>query len=324
MNGLEPGDIFGGYRIDGLIGRGGMGMVYQATQLSLGRTVALKVLTAELGEDPEFRERFRREGHIQGAVDHPNIVPVYEAGEIDGHLFLAMRYVPGSTLMDLITRGELDVPRTLRILGPLADALDAAHEAGLVHRDIKPHNVLIGPRDHAYLADFGLTRAAGVTRLTKTGQFVGTIDYISPEQIQGRDITAASDIYSLGAVLFECLTGSVPFPSKTEAAGLYAHMLQEPPPPSQRRPGLPVEVDAVLARALAKDPAQRYSSAAALVEAAHAALGPAAAAGPPSAGEPPSESPTHPVAPPLAPSEGGTSPTIGRPVPPQGPTSMGS
>jgi len=177
---LEKGTTFAGYRIEGVLGQGGMGVVYEATQLSLNRTVALKLLATNLGEDDAFRERFRREGLLQAAIEHPNIVTVYEAGESDHGLFMAMRLVRGPNLKDMVLARELDAGRSLRVLRPIAAALDTAHEAGLIHRDIKPQNILVGGRDHAYLADFGLTKAAGEKGLTKTGQFVGTHDYISP------------------------------------------------------------------------------------------------------------------------------------------------
>jgi serine/threonine-protein kinase len=255
---LAPGTDIGAYRIDGLLGRGGMGVVYEATQHSLGRKVALKLLATDLSLDESFRERFRREGRIQAGMDHAHIVPIYEAGEIEHHgLFIAMRLVRGATLKDLVKRGELDGERTLRILKPVADALDTAHEADLVHRDIKPQNILVGRRDHAYLADFGLTRAPGDTAYTKTGQFVGTLDYIAPEQIRGEQAGNASDLYSFAAVAFECLTGVVPFAKPSEAAVLFAHMSDPPPRASDLRPDLPAPVDDVLAAGLAKLPSER-------------------------------------------------------------------
>src|SRR5947209_941643 len=171
---LDKGTTLAGYRIEGVLGQGGMGTVYEATQLSLNRTVAMKLLAQNLSDDPAFRERFRREGLIQASIDHPNIVTIYEAGESDQGLFLAMRLVRGPNLKDLVLSRELDAGRSLRILTPVAEALDVAHESGLIHRDIKPQNILVGGRDHAYLADFGLTKAPGEKSLTTTGQFVGT------------------------------------------------------------------------------------------------------------------------------------------------------
>jgi serine/threonine protein kinase len=215
MDSPQSSTVVAGYRIDGTLGEGGMGTVYRATQLSLERVVALKVLTAELSSDPGFRERFRREGLLQAALDHPHIVTVYEAGEANERLFLAMRMVEGPTLKDLIQRHELDDRRALRLLTQVAEALDAAHAKGLIHRDVKPQNVLVGVGDHAYLADFGLTKGSDDAAMTETGQFVGTIDYISPEQARGERATAASDVYALTAVLCECLTGQVPYVKAT-------------------------------------------------------------------------------------------------------------
>jgi serine/threonine-protein kinase len=208
---LAIGTRVAGYEIEGILGHGGMGVVYEARQLSLGRTVALKILAGTLGMDPSFKERFRHEGRIQAALDHPHIVTIFEAGEWEDSLFIAMRLVRGPNLKEMIIARELEGGRTLRILHPIAEALDSAHEAGLIHRDIKPQNILVGSRDQAYLADFGLTKGVNEAGLTQTGQFVGTIDYISPEQIRGEQATGACDIYALAAVLYECLTGTVPY-----------------------------------------------------------------------------------------------------------------
>ncbi|MEX2197135.1 MAG: serine/threonine-protein kinase [Thermoleophilaceae bacterium] len=270
---LDKGTTVAGYRIDGVLGEGGMGVVYEATQLSLDRRVALKLLATHLGEDPQFRERFRREALIQAGIDHPHIVTVYEAGEDPQGLFMAMRLVRGPNLKDMVLARELDAGRSLRILTPVAEALDAAHEAELIHRDIKPQNILVSGRDHAYLADFGLTKAPGEKSLTKTGQFVGTLDYISPEQIRGLKATSASDIYALAAVLYECLSGVVPYPKDSEAAVLFAHMSDQPPKVTDERPELPAELDAVIARAMAKDPEQRHPSAGELLRDAEEAFG---------------------------------------------------
>jgi hypothetical protein len=249
-----------------------MGVVYEATQLSLNRTVALKLLAANLGDDPAFRERFRREGLLQAQIDHPNIVTVYEAGDADEGLFLAMRLVRGPNLKDMIVSRELDAGRSLRILEPVADALDAAHAEGLIHRDIKPQNILVAGRDHAYLADFGLTKAPGEKSLTKTGQFVGTLDYISPEQIRGKAASKLSDIYALAAVLYECLTGVVPYPKDSEAAVLYAHMSEEPPLVTEARPELPAALDDVIRKAMSKNPEERHASASELMRDAEEAF----------------------------------------------------
>jgi hypothetical protein len=269
---LEKGTEIAGYRIEGILGQGGMGVVYEATQLSLNRTVALKLLAANLGDDQAFRERFRREGLLQAAIDHPNIVTVYEAGDTEQGLFLAMRLVRGPNLKDMVIARELDAGRTLRILAPIADALDAAHAQGLIHRDIKPQNILVSGRDHAYLADFGLTKAPGEKSLTKTGQFVGTLDYISPEQIRGQGASRKSDIYALAAVLYECLTGVVPYPKDSEAAVLYAHMSDEPPSVTEERPDLPAALDAVIRKAMDKDPDKRHETASDLLRDAEEAF----------------------------------------------------
>ena len=262
MNGgiLEKGTTLGGYKITGILGQGGMGVVYEAEQMTLNRTVALKVLAPHLSDDVLFRERFRREGQLQANIDHPHIVTVYEAGDSDEGVFIAMRLIRGPNLKDMIVSRELDPGRTIRILTPIAEALDTAHEAGLIHRDIKPQNILVAGRDHAFLADFGLTKGAGEKSLTKTGQFVGTFDYISPEQVKGEKATHKSDVYALAAVLYECLTGVVPYPKDSEAAVLYAQMADPPPKVTDQRPELPVSLDDVIALGMAKDPAERYNS----------------------------------------------------------------
>jgi Protein kinase domain len=270
---LDAGETVAGYRVDGLLGEGGMGAVYRATQLSLNRTVALKVLSAEFGDDAGFRERFRREGQLQAALDHAHIVTVYEAGETEHGLFLAMRLVRGPTLKDMILSKELDTDRSIAILGSVADALDSAHDVGLIHRDVKPQNILVGARDHAYLADFGLTKATGEGGLTETGQFMGTIDYVAPEQVQGEGATARSDVYSLTGVLYECLAGEPPFSKPTEAAVLYAHITDPPPTLREKRPDLPEAIDEVIARGMAKQPDERYATASEFLREAATALG---------------------------------------------------
>lgn len=249
-----------------------MAAVYQATQLSLNRVVALKLLAPNLSDDPGFRARFEREGQVQAALDHEHIVTVYEAGRSEYGLFLAMRLIAGPTLKRLILDGDLDPRRSVRLLAQVAYALDTAHEAGLIHRDIKPQNILIGRGDHAYLADFGLIKAPDEARLTGTGQFIGTIDYVAPEQIQGDPATPASDCYALTGVLYECLTGEVPFPKPSEAATLHAHVMSPPPTVSERRPDLPPALDGVIAQGMAKDPYLRPSLAAELIRAASRAL----------------------------------------------------
>jgi hypothetical protein len=269
---MKPGDQVAGYRIESVLGAGGMGVVYEATQLSLNRKVALKLLPAHLRDDEVFRERFRREGEIQAAIDHPNIVTVYEAGATDEGLYFVMRLIQGSTLKDLISAGEMSTARAIRLLTPIADALDTAHAAGLTHRDIKPQNILVGPSDRPYLADFGLTRSATDAGLTRTGQFVGTIDYVSPEQIRGEQASAASDIYALTAVLYESLCGVVPYPRPSDHAILFSHLSEPPPRVTERRPELPAELDAVIARGMAKDPHERQTSGTEMVTDAERAI----------------------------------------------------
>jgi uncharacterized RDD family membrane protein YckC len=300
---LVPGHVLAGYRIDGYAGRGGMGVVYRATQLALDRTVALKLVAPELAGDEGFRERFKRESRLAASIEHPNVIPIHEAGEADGQLFICMRFVEGTDLRELLAlRGPLDPARAARIVSQVADALDAAHARGLVHRDVKPANVLIGDRggvEHVYLTDFGLTKqTAGQSTLTQTGQWVGTLDYIAPEQIEGRAVDARTDVYALGCVLYQTLTGVVPFDRDSEVSKMWAHISEPPPRPSRRRPGIPQAFDAVVARAMAKDPGQRYGSAGELGRAARAAASGAAApvsdastdVGPPA----PAQHPTYP------------------------------
>src|SRR4051794_2657154 len=249
-----------------------MGAVYEATQLSLDRVVALKVLAPHLTDDQSFITRFQREGKIQAGIDHPHIVTVFDSGKTEHGFFIAMRLVRGPNHKGLTVARELDAGRALRILTPVADALDAAHHAGLIHRDIKPQNILVGGRDQAYLADFGLTKASGDSGLTKTGQFVGTLDYISPEQIRGEPATKESDVYALAGVLYECLSGVVPYPKDSEAAVLYAHMADPPPRLSEHRPDMPASIEQVLVQAMAKDAADRFHSAGELMHEANRAF----------------------------------------------------
>jgi hypothetical protein len=270
---LTPGESVGRYRIDSLLGRGGMGTVYEATDVDMSRRVALKLLSAELASDPEFVARFRREGRVQAALEHPHVVAVYEPGESERGIYLAMQLIRGPTLAEILADGELDSARALRLMRQVAAALDAAHAAGLVHRDVKPRNVLVGSDDHAYLADFGLTKLGGSsTGVTVTGEVLGTLAYLAPEVIRGEPATPASDRYAFAAMLFECLSGSVVFPRPTPAAMLYAHTSDPPPQISRRRPELPAALDDVLIGALAKDPGRRPRSATAIVDSAEAAL----------------------------------------------------
>jgi YVTN family beta-propeller protein len=274
-----------GYRIQTLLGRGGMGVVYLAEQDRPHRQVALKLLLAPAAGSEAFRERFLRESELAAAIDHPNVLPVYDAGETDGALWIAMRHVDGIDLAALLARDGTLVPeQALAIAGQVAGALDAAHARGLVHRDVKPGNILLALDDgavaHAYLADFGLTKRVGGARgLTVSGQVLGTIDYVAPEQIEGGPVDGRADQYSLGCVLFECLTGVVPFRRDSELAVLWAHVHDPPPELREYRPDLPAALDDAVGRALAKAPADRYPSCGALVAAAQAALTGAAPAG---------------------------------------------
>jgi YVTN family beta-propeller protein len=264
---LAPGTTFAGYRVQSIVGRGGMGVVYRATELSLQRPVALKLIAPELAEDEDFRRRFLRESRLAASLEHPNVVPIYEAGEHDGQLYLAMRYVEGSDLRTVLKRdGPLAPERTLGVLAQIADALDAAHRRGLVHRDVKPANVLLDDDGHAYLTDFGVTKQLGGDS-TESGQLVGTLDYLAPEQIRGDPIDARADIYALACVLYPCLTGAAPFHRATEAETLWAHMQEEPPQLPQHPALTPV-----LKKGLAKDRDERYPSCADLIDDARAAL----------------------------------------------------
>jgi YVTN family beta-propeller protein len=268
----EPGSEIAGYRIESVIGRGGMAVVYRAEDLRLRRKVALKLLTPHLADSEQFRQRFILESRLAASLDHPNIVPIYEAGEADGQLFIAMRYVLGSDLKGLLAKqsGPLAEGRLLRLFAQIGDALDAAHRAGLVHRDVKPANILVvagqGPPhahgDPVYLTDFGLTKRTSElsSGLTGTGHFLGTVDYVSPEQIQGKPVGPGTDIYALGCVLYECLTGQLPFRRDDDAALLWAHLVDMPPPVTGIRPEVGPAVNAVVARAMAKDPADRYQT----------------------------------------------------------------
>lgn len=250
-----------GYRIEGIAGRGGMGVVYRAQHIHLGRTVALKLLNPEIAATEEFRERFIREARAAAELEHPNIVPVYDAGEVDGRLYLAMKFIEGTDLAHLIQQeGHLSADRTMQLLQQLADALDVAHEHGLIHRDVKPANALLdGAR--LYLTDFGLTRRVDSTRpLTATGRAVGTAAYLAPEQIRGEPLDRRVDVYALGCVLYQCLAGQPPYLRDTDMLIMWAHVGAEPPSLSTERPELPSTIDRVIKRALAKSREDRYDS----------------------------------------------------------------
>jgi serine/threonine protein kinase len=270
---IRIGSEFVGYRIDELIGRGGMGVVYRAYDLRLKRTVALKLMAPELALDRGFRERFSREAELAMSLEHPNVVPIHDAGDIDGRLYLAMRFVEGADLRALLrAEGALDKARSLAICSRVANALDAAHANGLVHRDVKPSNVLLGAGEHVYLADFGLTRRLEDSGSAGEHRSVGTPAYLAPEQIEGGSVDGRTDVYALGCLLFECLTGETPFPRGSRLALAWAHLEEEPPRATERRPELPEAIDAVIRKAMAKDPADRYPTCAALIDAAEAGL----------------------------------------------------
>ncbi len=263
--------MFAGCRIDGVAGRGGMGVVYAATELRLQRPVALKLIVADRTQDEEFRARFEHESRLAASIDHPNVIPVYGAGEEDGVPYLVMRLVRGTDLHRLLRREhQLEPARAARIVAQVAAGLDAAHARGLVHRDVKPANVLLDAGEHVYLTDFGLTRLTNAdTRITESGRWLGTVDFASPEQLRGERCDARSDVYALACVLYAALTGGPPLQRATVPAAIHAALHDIPPRASSR--GAPPPFDRVLARALAKDPADRYPSAGDLGRAALAA-----------------------------------------------------
>ena len=282
MSGLPlVGDEFAGYRVRSVLGRGGMSVVYQAENLRLSSVIALKVLAPELAADDVFRARFLEESRIAASLNHPNVIPIYDMGSQDDLLYIAMRYVSGTDMRQMIKkRGRILPANALFLVSQAARALDAAHRKGLVHRDVKPGNLLIergsdeADPDHVYLADFGITKhAMSRSGLTSTGQFLGTIDYVAPEQIRGTSVTGQADQYSLGCVLYECLTGRVPFEKDLDAAVIWAHVEETPTMPTILRPELPSGIDEVFGRVLAKRPGERYGSCREFVEAVRVALG---------------------------------------------------
>jgi predicted Ser/Thr protein kinase len=266
---------FAGYRVEGIAGRGGMGVVYKATQLGLDRPVALKVVAAGLLGDPRIRERFLRESRAAAAIEHPNVIPIHDYGECHGRAYIAMRFVDGDDLRERVTAtGPLAPEQAAAIVARVADALDAAHDAGLVHRDVKPANILLGPHDQVYLSDFGLaSHALSEGGLTSPGEWVGTMDFMAPEQIRGEPIDRRADVYALGCVLHFALTGQVAYPRETDEARLWAHLHAAPPDASRLVPGIPAAFDEVIRRALEKRPDARPSSAGELGAAALTAAG---------------------------------------------------
>ena len=271
---VQIGSDFLGYRIEELIGQGGMGVVYRAYDLRLKRIVALKLIVPELALDERFHARFARETELAMSLEHPNVVPVYDAGDVDGRFYLAMRLVEGADLGALLrTEGALDPARALVICSQVANALDAAHARGLVHRDVKPSNVLLDASEHVYLADFGLTRRLHEQGGSATeGRSVGTPAYLAPEQIEGGSVDGRADVYSLGCLLYECLTGEAPFARGSRLAVAWAHLEEEAPSARARRAELPEAIDAVIRKAMAKEPENRHNTCAALITAAEEAL----------------------------------------------------
>ncbi len=272
---LAPGAVVAGCRIESVVGRGGMGVVYRARDLELDRVVAVKVIAPELLEDPDIRERFLNESRIAASIEHPNVIPVHSAGERDGVAYLVMRLIEGDDVRTLIRRdGPLRPGRAADVAAQAAGGLDAIHRAGYVHRDIKPANVLADRDGHVYITDFGLAKQLLTRRgATRTGQWVGTLDYVAPEQIRGGRVDARADVYALGGVLCFMLTGEVPFERDSDEAKLWAQLSEPPPVPSRLRAGVPRELDRVVARAMAKDADDRYPSAGDLGRAARAAAG---------------------------------------------------
>src|SRR4051794_35454221 len=276
MADLEIGSVFAGHRIDGRAGKGGMGVVYRATDLQLDRPVALKVVSPEFASDPPFAERFKRESRLAASLDHPNVIPIYHAGEEDGRLYVTMRFVEGTDLAEVLKRDRrLDPERAVGITMQIGAALDAAHARGLVHRDVKPANILMQD-DHVFLTDFGLSKHVGSgDDLTETGAVLGTVDYMAPEQVQGGIVDGRSDVYALGCVLFQMLSGRVPFERPSGMAKLFAHVSE----PAPRVKDVPEPLADVVARAMEKEPGRRYQSAGELALAAADAIG-VSAAGP--------------------------------------------
>jgi serine/threonine protein kinase len=266
------GTTFGRYNITRPIGKGGMGEVYEAYDTDKRRTVALKILAEEFSHDPDSRTRFLRECHAAAILQEPHVIPIHDYGDIDGNLFIDMRLVRGQTLHELLAKGPLTPSRAVAIITQVAAALDAAHEEGLIHRDVKPQNIIVNSADFAYLVDFGIAEAKGETRLTRAGTLIGTYRYMAPERFSDQAATLAVDVYSLACVLYESLTGDAPFTSDSLENLLAAHIHSPPPRPSVANPRVPAAFDAVIARGMAKDPDDRYGTAGGLGRAAQRAL----------------------------------------------------
>jgi serine/threonine kinase PknH len=289
------GTTFGKYRISRLIGKGGMGEVYEADDTEKGRTVALKILADEYSHDANFRTRFQRESRAAAILQEPHVIPIHDWGEIDGHLYIDMRLVQGKTLDELLASGPLEPSRAVNIIGQVAAALDAAHAEGLVHRDIKPQNIIVTPTDFAYLVDFGIAETKGDVRLTSAGTKIGTLNYMAPERFTNTAATSAVDVYALAGVLYESLTGEMPFANDSLEHLLAAHITLPPPRPSQTNPRVPAALDDVIVRGMAKDPDDRYGTAGGFGRAAQRALTGAHATVVSSSAPPTVASPTDPV-----------------------------
>ena len=266
------GTTFGKYTIISLLGKGGMGEVYEAYDTDKNRTVALKILADALSNDDTFRTRFQRESHAAAVLQEPHVIPIHDWGEIDGRLYIDMRLVHGQTLDQMIAKGPMEPSRAVAIIGQIGAALDAAHAEGLMHRDIKPHNIIVTQADFAYLVDFGIAEVRGDTRLTTAGTPIGTISYMAPERFTEAEATPAVDVYALACVLYESLTGDSPFSRDSLENMVAAHLASPPPKPSVTNPRVPATFDAVIARGMAKDPDDRYGTAGGLVRAAQRAV----------------------------------------------------
>jgi predicted Ser/Thr protein kinase len=267
------GTPFGRYRLVELLGRGGMGEVWRAHDTATNRTVAIKLLPPQLAQDHTFVQRFRREAEAAAQLNSPHIIPIHDYGEIDGRLFVNMRLIEGRDLHEILRDGPLEPARAVRIIEQIAKALNAAHKIGLVHRDVKPSNILLDEDDFAYLIDFGIARGADETRLTGTGSIIGSWHYMSPERMRAGEIDARSDVYALACVLYECLTAATPFPGDSAEQQITAHLMAAPPCPSISHPAVPATLDTVIAIGMAKDPDQRYTTTVELATAAQRAVG---------------------------------------------------
>lgn len=305
------GTSFGRYQLLSLLGRGGMGEVWRAHDSVTDRVVAIKLLPAHFSDNEDFQRRFRREAHAAARLNTPHVVPIYDYGEIDGRLYVNMRLIEGRDLSSLIADGPLDPARAVRIVDGVAKALHAAHEAGFLHRDVKPSNVLVDRDDFAYLIDFGIARAADDTRMTKSGSMIGTLQYIAPERLDaGNDEDERADVYSLACLLYECLTGESPFGELSTPQLVAAHLHAPPPRPSAGRAGVPVQFDQVIATGMAKDPGHRYATTVDLADAARNAITV------PMPRVQPAPLPVTEVAPLIAPSGNENAATVPGPYPP--------